>query len=320
MPGSYRAWFGDLFAAFPDFELEIVEVVAEGDKAVVRWSAIGTFNGSTRFEGLDPNGARVEIQGCDVLTIRDGRIQRNDAYMNAADLARQLGALPPAGSPVERVMTAALNMKTHLADTIHQRSYAEALERLGDVDRTTQVVALGHVDAVLAQHLRRDVVLHVLGDRRLAEAAGDLHDRLNRKLVGIAVGHVADEGAVDLDQVEGDALQVVEGPEAGAVVVDRDLAAELGDAVGKAGGRFVVVDGRGLGDLEGAARWIGLTFVELPLDVFEHREVGDRGAREVDVERDRISVLLALGEQPQRLCQPPSGRAPAPCRSAQRPR
>ena len=121
VPGSYRAWFGDLFAAFPDFELEIVEVVAEGDKAVVRWSAVGTFNGSTRFEGLDPNGARVEIQGCDVLTIRDGRIQRNDAYMNAADLARQLGALPPAGSPVERAMTAALNIKTHLADAIHQR-------------------------------------------------------------------------------------------------------------------------------------------------------------------------------------------------------
>ena len=83
VPDSYRAWFGDLFAAFPDFELEIVEIVAEGNKAVVRWSAIGTFNGSTRFEGLDPNGARVEIQGCDVLTVRDGSILHNDAYMNA---------------------------------------------------------------------------------------------------------------------------------------------------------------------------------------------------------------------------------------------
>ncbi len=120
VPTSYRAWFGDLFAAFPDFELEIVEVIAEGDKAVVRWRADGTFSGSARFEGLDPNGAPVEIQGCDVLTVREGRIQRNDAYMNAADLARQLGALPPAGSPVERVMTAALNIKTHLAHTVQR--------------------------------------------------------------------------------------------------------------------------------------------------------------------------------------------------------
>ncbi len=120
VPVSYRVWFGDLFAAFPDFELEIVEVVADGNKAVVRWSATGTFSGSARFEGLDPNGARVEIQGCDVLTIRDGRIQRNDAYMNAADLARQLGALPPAGSPIERLMTAAFNVKTHLVDAVHR--------------------------------------------------------------------------------------------------------------------------------------------------------------------------------------------------------
>lgn len=96
-------------------------MIAEGSKAVVRWSATGTFSGSVRFEGLDPNGATVEIQGCDVLRIRDGRIQRNDAYLNAADLARQLGALPPAGSPIERLMTAALNVKTHLVDAVHQR-------------------------------------------------------------------------------------------------------------------------------------------------------------------------------------------------------
>jgi len=121
VPTSYRAWFGDLFAAFPDFELEIAEVIAEGGKAVVRWRATGTFSGSARFEGLDPNGAKVDIQGCDVLAIRNGRIQRNDAYLNAADLARQLGALPPAGSPIERLMTAALNVKTHVVDAVHHQ-------------------------------------------------------------------------------------------------------------------------------------------------------------------------------------------------------
>ena len=81
------------------------------------------------------------------------------------------------------------------------------------------------------------VVLDELGDRRLAEPAGDLDDRLDGELVGVAAGHVADERAVDLDQVEGDPLQVVEGTEAGAVVVDRDLAAELGEAVGEARAR-----------------------------------------------------------------------------------
>ncbi len=75
-------------------------------------------------------------------------------------------------------------------------------------------------------------------------------------------GEVADERAVDLDHVEGDLLQVGEGAEAGAVVVDRDFAAELGEPVGEASGDVVVLDPRRLGDLEGAAARIGFAFVE----------------------------------------------------------
>jgi steroid delta-isomerase-like uncharacterized protein len=115
VPDTYRAWFGDLFRAFPDFEMKILDVLATGDKVAVRWRATGTFEGSVRFEGLEPNGARVDVQGCDVLTIRDGRISRNDAYMNGAEMARQLGALPPQGSAPERALSALLNLKTRLA-------------------------------------------------------------------------------------------------------------------------------------------------------------------------------------------------------------
>ena len=102
VPSSYQAWFGDLFRAFPDFEMKILEVVAHGDKAAVRWRATGSFDGDTTFEGLAPNGAKVDVQGCDVLTVRDGRIHHNDAYMNGAEMLRQLGALPPAGSAPRR--------------------------------------------------------------------------------------------------------------------------------------------------------------------------------------------------------------------------
>jgi steroid delta-isomerase-like uncharacterized protein len=121
VPDTYRDWFGNVFRAFPDFKLEIVELIASDEKAVVRWQATATFNGTTRFEGLEPNGARVIIRGCDVLTVREGRIQRNDAYLNGVELARQLGALPPAGSAAERAMTAALNLKTRLSAAIRRR-------------------------------------------------------------------------------------------------------------------------------------------------------------------------------------------------------
>jgi predicted ester cyclase len=119
-PHSYRVWFANLFAAFPDFRFEILDVVAEGDVAAVRWHASGTFNGDTRFEGVDPTGARVDLTGCDVLRIRDGKIHRNDAYMNGAQMAQQLGALPPTGSLPERAMLGALNLKTRLARALRR--------------------------------------------------------------------------------------------------------------------------------------------------------------------------------------------------------
>jgi predicted ester cyclase len=121
VPGTYRAWFGGLFESFPDFSFEILDLMSAGEKAAVRWRARGSFSGSARFEGLEPNGAKIDIQGCDVLTIREGRIQRNDAYMNGAEMARQLGALPPQGSPPERALTAALNAKTRLLGIISSR-------------------------------------------------------------------------------------------------------------------------------------------------------------------------------------------------------
>lgn len=119
-PGTYRAWFANLFAAFPDFRFEILDLVAEGEKAAVRWRATGTFNGEVQFNGLDATGSKVDLTGCDLLTIRDGKIQRNDAYMNGAQMAQQLGALPPAGSLPERAMLAALNLKTQLVRALRR--------------------------------------------------------------------------------------------------------------------------------------------------------------------------------------------------------
>jgi steroid delta-isomerase-like uncharacterized protein len=121
-PEGYRQWFGEmLFRAFPDWHAEVVDMVAYGEKAAVRWTATGTFTGPVRFEGLDPNGARIEIEGLDLLTIRDGLIRDNRAYTNATEIARQLGAMPPAGSVGERAMLGAINLRTRARDLLQRR-------------------------------------------------------------------------------------------------------------------------------------------------------------------------------------------------------
>jgi|SRR5918992_874908 predicted ester cyclase len=121
VPDTYRGWFADMFKAFPDWNFEVLDVVAEGENAAVRWRATGTFNGPVRFEGMEPNGAQVEIEGCDVLTIRDGKLVSIYAYTNGAETMRQLGALPAQGSIQEKAMLGALNARTGLSKRLRRR-------------------------------------------------------------------------------------------------------------------------------------------------------------------------------------------------------
>lgn len=114
-PDGVRAYFSDLFAAFPDFAFEIVELTEADPRVAVRWRAAATFAGPGRFEGFAPNGSRIEVEGCDVVTVRDGLIVSNHAYLDSGDVARQLGVLPPAGSAAEQRLTALANLRTRVA-------------------------------------------------------------------------------------------------------------------------------------------------------------------------------------------------------------
>lgn len=114
-PDDIRAYFSNLFAAIPDWRFEVRDMIAEGDKVAVHWQASGTFDGTEKLEGFAPNGRSIEMRGLDILTVEDAKIVSTFAYTNAMELARQIGALPPAGSAQERAMAAAFNAKTALA-------------------------------------------------------------------------------------------------------------------------------------------------------------------------------------------------------------
>lgn len=59
--------------AFPDLQMSVQEMVAEGDKVAVLWTLHGTHTGSG-YEGLPPTGTRVEIRGITIWRIVNGRI------------------------------------------------------------------------------------------------------------------------------------------------------------------------------------------------------------------------------------------------------
>jgi steroid delta-isomerase-like uncharacterized protein len=127
-PEGVRDYFAVLWGAFPDFSIEIIEMTTSHARTAVRWRGRGTFAGPGTFQGFEPNGARVEIEGCDVITAHHDLIEHNDAYVNNAAIARQLGVLPPAGSKAELRLTKLANLRTRLREPFH----GARVERIAD--------------------------------------------------------------------------------------------------------------------------------------------------------------------------------------------
>ena len=127
VPDEMVAFFTETFAAMPDMRFEVLDVVAARNQAAVRWHATGTFCGGP-FQGIEPTGARVELEGIDMLTIEDGKIVRNDAYYDSGAFARAVGLLPPQESTTERRMAAAFNTRTRLLRPFFQPAVSQVAE------------------------------------------------------------------------------------------------------------------------------------------------------------------------------------------------
>jgi glyoxylase-like metal-dependent hydrolase (beta-lactamase superfamily II)/predicted ester cyclase len=118
-PDGIRAYFSELFAAFPDFRFEVLEMTTSRNRTAVRWRARATFAGPGLFQGFAPNDAQMELEGCDVVTVDDGLIVHNHAFVDSGEVARQLGLLPPTGSPAEARLTKLANARTRIMTAVH---------------------------------------------------------------------------------------------------------------------------------------------------------------------------------------------------------
>ena len=84
------------WAAFPDWQETVEDVVAEGDRVVIRVTGRGTHEGT--FQGIPPTGRQVTATGVGVARIAGGRIAETWAAYDALGLLQQLGAVP-SGEP-----------------------------------------------------------------------------------------------------------------------------------------------------------------------------------------------------------------------------
>jgi steroid delta-isomerase-like uncharacterized protein len=81
-------------AAFPDLTITADDVLADGDKVALRWTAHATHH--DELMGMPATGRPVTLTGIDILRIVDGRIVERWGEFNGVEMLQQLGALPPA--------------------------------------------------------------------------------------------------------------------------------------------------------------------------------------------------------------------------------
>jgi steroid delta-isomerase-like uncharacterized protein len=67
---AVRAAYAAVFDAFPDAHWSDARHFIAGDRAVSQWT----------FTGTQKDGKRVEVSGCDLFTLRDGKIAVKNSY------------------------------------------------------------------------------------------------------------------------------------------------------------------------------------------------------------------------------------------------
>ena len=87
-----KMFLGGFLTAFPDSQVTINDMIAEGDRVATKKTFTGTHTGDLGEIGA--TGKRVSIQYVDILRLRDGQIIEHWLSMDQLSLMQQLGVIP----------------------------------------------------------------------------------------------------------------------------------------------------------------------------------------------------------------------------------
>lgn len=89
-PQAFRDFYAGVQSAFPDTHYEVDELVAEGDKVVVRWRLLGTHQGD--FAGIAATGAPIAMKGMAIYRVAEGKLMERWVVYDLYGLIEQIKA------------------------------------------------------------------------------------------------------------------------------------------------------------------------------------------------------------------------------------
>ncbi len=79
-------------SAIPDLKMVVEDMIAEGDKVVLRYTLEGTHEGE--LFGVPPTGQRLSIKSISVERVSNGKIREHWRVTDSLDMMQQLGVIP----------------------------------------------------------------------------------------------------------------------------------------------------------------------------------------------------------------------------------
>ncbi len=83
---------GEVGNAFPDMTTSLEDIIAEGDKVVVRYTMKGTHQGT--YRGIPGTGKKFTQSGISIFRIQDGKFLETWMMNDTLGLMQQIGAIP----------------------------------------------------------------------------------------------------------------------------------------------------------------------------------------------------------------------------------
>ena len=90
-----KAYLGIFLTAFPDTNMTIEDQMADGDRVVTRWTAVGTH--TAELMGIPATNKQVTVPGIDIHRIVAGKIVEHWGQFDQMGMMQQLGVIPAPG-------------------------------------------------------------------------------------------------------------------------------------------------------------------------------------------------------------------------------
>jgi steroid delta-isomerase-like uncharacterized protein len=94
-PEGYRLLINGYRTAFPDLQMTVDDIVAEGDKVAVRWTARGNNTGP--LMNMPASGKAATVTGISILTISGGKVAEQRSNWDTLGMLQQFGVIPTPG-------------------------------------------------------------------------------------------------------------------------------------------------------------------------------------------------------------------------------